>query len=63
LTPAELRDARRRLGLTQTELALALKLGGDGARTVRRWEDGQRPVPLVVALAIDLMLRDDGEAA
>ena len=56
MTPDDLLAARRRLGLTQTQLARALQLGGDGARTVRRWEAGERPVPGPVVVAVRLML-------
>lgn len=56
MTPAEFKEARLRLGLTQSELARALKLGGDGKRTVRRWEHGERDIPGPAQVAVRLML-------
>jgi DNA-binding transcriptional regulator YiaG len=55
MTPTELREARDRLGLTQGELAKVLALGDDNARTIRRWETGERAIPGPVAVAMRLM--------
>ncbi len=38
MTPDEFARARRKLGLSQDQLARVLGLGTDGGRTVRRWE-------------------------
>lgn len=38
-----LREARTKLGLTQGQLAKAL--GMSGARTVCKWENGERSIP------------------
>ena len=38
MTPADVKAARQSLGMTQTDLAAILRLGGDGRRTVRGWE-------------------------
>jgi len=38
MTPDEFAQARRKLGLSQDQLARILGLGIDGGRTVRRWE-------------------------
>lgn len=38
MTPEEFKAARERLGLSQEQLARVLGMGGDGGRTVRRWE-------------------------
>ena len=61
MTPAELRAARKRLGMTQAQLATALKLGKDGKRAVQRWECGDRPIsgPVAVAMAMMLALTED----
>jgi DNA-binding transcriptional regulator YiaG len=56
MTPDEFKAARIRLDLHQEPLAKALRLGADGARTIRRWEEGEKPVPGPVALIIGLML-------
>lgn len=55
MTPAELRDARESLGLTQTELAALLGVAGDG--TVSRWERGVRAIDGPVSVLLELLLR------
>ena len=56
----QLRQARKLLDKTQTQLALevGVKPGKHMDRTVRRWERGERKVPGSVALLIEQMLRD-----
>jgi DNA-binding transcriptional regulator YiaG len=58
LSPAELRQARKRLGLTQKGLAEALRMGTHGWQTVSKWESdrNERGVPGPVAVAIEMML-------
>lgn len=59
MTPADLRAARLRLGMTQAQLGAALRLDGDDksrARTVRRWEAGEREIGGPVQVAVGLML-------
>jgi DNA-binding transcriptional regulator YiaG len=56
MTPAELRQARRELGLSAAKLAAALRLGADGGRTVRRWEAGGNPIPGPAQVAVEMML-------
>jgi DNA-binding transcriptional regulator YiaG len=51
--PIEIREIRQTLGLTQAQLALALRLSPtNGARLVRRWEAGEQEItgPAMVAL-------------
>lgn len=55
MTP-DIKAARLALGLTQGGLADALRLGPNGARTVRRWEAGDIPVTGPASLAIELLL-------
>ena len=43
LTPAEFREARQKLGLSQEQLSQLLQVGS--GRTVRRWEAGERDIP------------------
>jgi len=61
MTPREFRDARRQLGLTQSQLATALGLGKDGARTVRKWEaetgSSARPPNPIACRALHWMLQ------
>ncbi len=49
MTPAEIKDLRARLGLTQKQLAAKL---GVAWRTVQQWESGRRkaPGPAVILL-------------
>ncbi len=49
LTPATLRLARERLGLTQLALSEAL---GVHPNTIARWERSERPIPSYLALAM-----------
>lgn len=62
MTPAELRAARKRLGLTQAGLAEALRLGPNGVRTVRRWEAGDVPVTGPASVAIEMLVSGTGRA-
>lgn len=54
MTPAELKSARRALGLSAEGFARVV--GVESGRTVRRWEAGDRdipgPVKVLVALAL-----------
>jgi len=57
MTPAEIKAARKRLGLTQSGLARALRLSEkSGADTVRFWESGRNPISGPAIVAIELML-------
>lgn len=54
MTPADFRAARKSTGMTQKQLAAALKMGAHGWQTISRWEsdsfEGQIPGPVQVAL-------------
>lgn len=54
MSAAEFSAIRARLGMTQAELGAALE---SDARTVRRWENGERDIPGPVRVALRLMLR------
>jgi hypothetical protein len=56
MTPDELKEVRRELGLSTAKLAKALGLGAHGGRTVRRWESGEYPIAGPVQVALELML-------
>jgi DNA-binding transcriptional regulator YiaG len=56
MTPAEVRAARLALGMTQDQLAEALRMGGDGKRAVRRWEAGEREISGPASVAIEALL-------
>jgi transcriptional regulator with XRE-family HTH domain len=52
MTPAQLRDARESLGLSQQGLAEALDVH---RVTVARWETGQDTIPRLVTLAMEAL--------
>ena len=55
--PDNIRDARRALGFTQSQMADALELEGRfGKDTVRSWESGKRPISGPARVAIRLLL-------
>ena len=58
MTPADLRTARRTLGLTQHGLAAALRMGKHGWKSVGAWESDKntRGVPGPVQVAVEAML-------
>lgn len=57
MTPADLRNARKALGLTQSGLAKALRLSEkNGDRSVRIWETEGNTVPGPVQVAVELLL-------
>jgi DNA-binding transcriptional regulator YiaG len=56
MKPAEFKSTRQALGLSQDALATILQMGGDGARTVRRWEMGERAVPGAVVVLLRLFV-------
>ncbi len=62
MTPAEIRASRQSLGLSQTGLAEALRLGPNGERTIRRWEAGDIPVTGPASVAIELLVAQRIEA-
>ena len=56
MTPADVRAARIALGMTQDQLATALRMGTDGKRAIRRWECGERPISGPATVALEAML-------
>lgn len=59
MTSDEVRAARHLLGMTQDQLAKALRMGLDGKRAVRRWESGDRSISGPASVAIEFMLVAD----
>lgn len=57
LSPAELCAARTSLGLSRQQLADALRLPKWGFQSVGDWENGTRPIPGPVQVALELMLQ------
>jgi DNA-binding transcriptional regulator YiaG len=59
MSPAEIKEARLKLGLTQAQLAAALNLSEPyGKDVVRSWESGRRPISGPAQVAITLMLKE-----
>lgn len=57
MTPADLRAARKALGLSQAGLAEALRLSpSNGDRTIRLWEMDGNTVPGPAQVAVELLL-------
>lgn len=64
MTPEEFKQARRKLGLSLSQVAELLQLGNEdnperwkeAARTIRRWEAGQRDIPGPVAVIMRWLL-------
>lgn len=56
LEPHDVKQARAALGLTQRGLATILRMGKNGERQVRRWEDGEVPVSGPASVAIEALL-------
>lgn len=57
MTPADLRTARKTLGLTQSGLAKALRLSEkNGDRSVRIWETDGNTIPGPVQVAIECLI-------
>ncbi len=53
MTPAEFRQIRLSLGLTQAGLGCVLRCGDvDPGRTIRRYEAGERKIPALVAVVM-----------
>ena len=56
MTPADFRAIRHRLGLSQAQLARALRVQSD--RTIRKWEQGERDIPgpaqVLMALLVEV---------
>jgi len=63
LTPADLRAARKSLGLTQRGLAEALRVGKNGWQSVSRWEQDGNTIPGPEQVAIECLLRHGPDRA
>lgn len=56
--PADLRNARKRLGLTQHGLAEALRMGKHGWQSISRWEQDGNTVPGPAQVAVEALLAE-----
>jgi DNA-binding transcriptional regulator YiaG len=53
MTPADLKEARHKLGLSAEGFARLVRV--ESGRTVRRWESGERDIPGPVLVILDLI--------
>lgn len=59
LTPKEIKEARNKLGMTQSQLAYALRLEPiSGRNTIRAWETGKREITGPASLALEALVRE-----
>lgn len=56
MTNEDFKKTRKALGYSQQALADEWSMGDNGSRTIRRWEQGERPVNPIAAYALALML-------
>ncbi len=56
MMPEQVKAARKSLGLSQRGLAEALRMGLNGERQVRRWEDGETPISGPAQVALECLL-------
>lgn len=56
MNPSDLRTARKALGISQKELAKALRMGGHGWQSVSRWERDGGNIPGPVQVAVECLL-------
>jgi transcriptional regulator with XRE-family HTH domain len=57
VTPADLRTARKALGLTQKQMAETLRMGRHGWQTISSWENDGAVIPGPVAVAVECLLK------
>ena len=55
MTPTQFRQARKKLGLTQKQMAKRLRLKSD--RAIRRYESGEREISGPIELLIEKILK------
>jgi DNA-binding transcriptional regulator YiaG len=55
MQPDEVKSARKELGLSQAGLAAALRMGKNGERQVRRWEEGETAISGPASVALEAL--------
>lgn len=53
---AEVKAARKQLGLTVRQLSDILRMGENGGRKIQRWESGDDPITGPASVAIEALL-------
>ncbi len=56
LTPHQIREARQQMGVSVADLAKLLRMGENGGRKIRRWEDGIEPITGPASVAIEALV-------
>lgn len=56
MKPSEIKQARQQLGLSQAGLARLLRMGDNGERQIRRWEDGQVAISGPASVALEALI-------
>jgi len=56
MTPAAVKAARLALGMTQSQLGIALRMSPDQGRLVRNWESGRNQITGPASLALEALL-------
>jgi DNA-binding transcriptional regulator YiaG len=56
MSPSELRDARKALGLTQHGLAEVLRMRKHGWQSISRWEQDGNTIPGPAQIAVESLL-------
>jgi DNA-binding transcriptional regulator YiaG len=56
MTPEQLKTSRRELGLNQADMAKQLRTSRSG---YVKWERGERPIPGVCEVAVELLVKKD----
>jgi len=56
MSPAAFRTARKALGMTQKQLAEALRMGAHGWQTISKWENSGSTIPGPVEVAMEHLL-------
>lgn len=55
-TKDDFKNAKQELGMSASQLAKTLRMGGRADRTIRRYESGDTPVPGPVSVAVEALL-------
>lgn len=58
MTPAQFKEARLALGLSQSQMAALVQV--KNARTIRKWESGESEISGPAIVALRYILRDAG---
>ena len=60
MSPEDIKRIRRSMSMSQRQLAHAIRLGPNGDRTIRRWENGEIPITGPASLVLEYMEKERG---